>query len=528
MKITKNTPIEVKLVTEVKQCRKCKWFWGTTPPYGPYPSFDFITNNEKTDDQKENKNYFKVKSKGLNYIDPAIMQGCRKAPIMTIGINPNLSGYFASAESTRWCYPSFDSEADYAYYYRYKTIHQEKTSKNIMRQWLAENGLDKITASENGWLINIERSKTYRWLILTVLYKSNLDDLKVTQYELDWDTTYHAAIAVDNKQYSFDNITSKPYSFEKNDILAGTIKSHEFKEFEIIYSPVKYYQRIVPILKQFKELSGDKLKDSNLLLGEDVSQHDMIHCASPGWSDKFDIPRNHITNNCVIENAFIITQLLQSRPKVIIIVGFSSFKMFKKVFSKYFNLSSEFDDSFKTLSETTNNKYFLNFSHGDIKLTSRVIIVPHFSYDDNYVSHSRLLPEMWQTLKEHFNADYDILKKNRRITESNSVSNMVRIKYEPLNDKLNPKLSDNIRGILSAFNYSPNTMIANALYDELTDNRLEYDSKTKHLKRSDGSCSFCDNSSWSFPKKCEYNVSDENVFDDQIVSAQKIISSSSN
>ena len=39
--------------------------------------------------------------------DAEVMDGCRKAPIMTIGINPNLTAFAPGSTGASWCYPSF-------------------------------------------------------------------------------------------------------------------------------------------------------------------------------------------------------------------------------------------------------------------------------------------------------------------------------------------------------------------------------------------------------------------------------------
>ena len=63
--------------------------------------------------------------------DPAILAGCRKAPIMTVGINPNLTAVAPGRQGAEWAYPSFiGSDADrlarYASDYRYRTVFQER------------------------------------------------------------------------------------------------------------------------------------------------------------------------------------------------------------------------------------------------------------------------------------------------------------------------------------------------------------------------------------------------------------------
>ena len=73
---------------------------------------------------------------------PEVLDGCRKAPIMTIGINPNLTAFAPGQPGTAWCYPNFadDESADlftkYAYYYRYRSVFQERFDLSWVEQFL--------------------------------------------------------------------------------------------------------------------------------------------------------------------------------------------------------------------------------------------------------------------------------------------------------------------------------------------------------------------------------------------------------
>src|SRR6266849_6810194 len=124
-------PLEVELVFQVRECHTCSFFFPKAPapqPYGPYPSYDFDSNTPKTASPKGNPMAFpwvKGTTSPPSFPDPEVMDGCRKAPIMTIGINPNLTAFAPGQMGAAWCYPNFsdDQEADlwakYAYYYRY-------------------------------------------------------------------------------------------------------------------------------------------------------------------------------------------------------------------------------------------------------------------------------------------------------------------------------------------------------------------------------------------------------------------------
>jgi hypothetical protein len=82
------------------------------------------------------------------------MDGCRKAPIMTIGINPNLTAFAPGRTGAAWCYPSFssadssDTWTKYAYYYRYRSVYQEHFDLKFIEPFLLPEG--SIRAAKAG------------------------------------------------------------------------------------------------------------------------------------------------------------------------------------------------------------------------------------------------------------------------------------------------------------------------------------------------------------------------------------------
>ena len=104
-------PIEIDLVYQVRTCGTCQFFWPddiATQPYGPYPAFDFTTNYpEGKSAGKNTTDYFWLNALTTEETFPngEVMDGCRKAPIMTIGINPNLTAFAPGLQGTSWAYP---------------------------------------------------------------------------------------------------------------------------------------------------------------------------------------------------------------------------------------------------------------------------------------------------------------------------------------------------------------------------------------------------------------------------------------
>src|SRR6478672_10545373 len=91
-------PLEVALVYSVRSCRSCSFFWpaaGQPQTYGPYPAFDLPTNAPDVMDPPPpgppSFPWLQTTTRPPAFPDPEVIDGCRKAPIMTIGINPNLT-----------------------------------------------------------------------------------------------------------------------------------------------------------------------------------------------------------------------------------------------------------------------------------------------------------------------------------------------------------------------------------------------------------------------------------------------------
>lgn len=411
-------PIEVKLVPEVRQCRTCQWFWGATPPYGNFPLFDWnedfpeaIRNQHQTTEPwLPPKPALKGRAVGQGQIDPSVMHGCRKAPIMTIGINPNMTSYYVSDTGARWSYPNFSNDARYAYYYRHHNVYQESLDPEFIKANVKLG--TEIVAEKDGWLLGAERSADHRWVLLTLRY---VDEDTPREIEVAWtDNLRFVVLADSSRRADPDRL-----GFRAGDLVGGKIEGLESDDVQIYENATGYYQRFVFVLDRFKERAGEPLASADLSISEDVAQHDMIACASPGWSDRYDIPRDRITHNCVMENGFLISQLVQSKPAVIVIVGGSSMAMFAQALAPFlagFDYRSEIEEpdgttrtaikeTFQLLKETVERQHFLHIRIGDFELKSRVVVSPHFSYRDNFQRQSRLSANAWKAFREDFPDD---------------------------------------------------------------------------------------------------------------------------
>jgi hypothetical protein len=117
-------PAEVELAYEVMSCQAlrvaqepgrtphpCSYFrrWGT------YHSYDYAIDGPPA----EPGITFTTRYVGRAPLVPELLSGCRKAPIMALGINPNLPGWWPAHRGA--LNPLFDDYRQYAHYFRYRT-----------------------------------------------------------------------------------------------------------------------------------------------------------------------------------------------------------------------------------------------------------------------------------------------------------------------------------------------------------------------------------------------------------------------
>ena len=116
-------PTEVELVFEVMPCNAqrvgqspgpaphpCSYFrkWGT------YHSYDY----DKDGPPATAEILQPVQYVGRAALVPEMLSGCRKAPILSVGINPNLPGWWPLTRGS--LNPLFDDYRQYAHYFRYR------------------------------------------------------------------------------------------------------------------------------------------------------------------------------------------------------------------------------------------------------------------------------------------------------------------------------------------------------------------------------------------------------------------------
>ncbi len=527
-------PLEIDLVYNVRPCGTCSFFWPDDPsqqPYGPYPTYDFLTNEPNHYDPNNPGvtmfKWLKGQTQDEAFTDPEIMDGCRKAPIMTIGINPNLTAFSPGTQGTSWCYPHFtdddktDAWTKYAFYYRYRTVYQECFNLKWIEQYLLPD--DRVVAPKAGYITSAQRTTDAPSYSISVRYDGDKTD---TAIALNRDLGTPRWVLL----YDAHGPNNR---FTAGATIAARLNVPEGQLTEVYRDLIGYYEQFVPTLDHFQDtIRASGHKDATLKIGEDVCQLDMVACASPHWNENFlggtKESVQTIIDNCVSKNAWVMKQFVQTRPAVLYIVGESSWNMFVAAFGALVHrkpaLSSRPPDgAFTLLRETTDldtPAYFefnTKIDGQKYSVKTRIVITPHFSYNSNFALQWRLSPKDWEWMQQKEAAVATLLQSDKRIayqpaSSGNYASFTVQSQADA--DAITAQVKSMSRAaakVLAANYYDAHAMMAgvlDAMYKkkELTYGRV---GNIEALTRTEGACQFCVNDHWKFPLGCPYGKPEE-------------------
>ncbi|MEM6987142.1 MAG: hypothetical protein AAF499_11450 [Pseudomonadota bacterium] len=511
---------EVELVDAVKGCRTCKWFWGAIPPYGPFPSHDWhetyppeIKNGPPPSDDRQVL-WAQVDLTGSHLVEPAVLRGCRKAPIMTVGINPNMTGFFPSAGSGRWSYPWFRDRATYAYYYRHATIYQESFGAESIEAGVVPGS--EVRAPITGRL-EVKRSQCHRWMEFRFFAEDQPEnaDVPTAVIERDWPADDVFTVFAENTQHrklGADRLAASRQpnyiKVEAGDLVAALTSPQATQGVDLYANKTGYYEQFMPTLARFGDfLNRSGFENANLSMGEDVSMNDLVACASPGWGDQYDIPRERIADNCAKHKHFALDQIVQSQPALIVVVSDSSLTMFDlAVRAAGGELELDFADKdiYALLRETRERACHMRLplATGEV-ISSRLLVVPHFSYSDNFNEQSRFTRRAYELFCAQYPIDAEALSDAKRI-RARADDNYISVDLQANEDPLQDTLSKAAWATLMAYHYQPQELMFETLVDEHERRPLISDVNAEHLERDPYSCQFCDNTHWQFPEGCEY------------------------
>jgi hypothetical protein len=527
-------PLEIELVFNVRPCGTCGFFWppaSARQPYGPYSSYDFDSNTPTTNvphGDPSSYAWLKGTTRAPSFPDAEVMDGCRKAPIMTIGINPNLTAFAPGQTGASWCYPSFssdngtDSWTKYAYYYRYRSVYQERFDLRFAERFLLPEG--RVTAAKAGVVVSAQRASDAPSYAVKVRYDGEAQD---TSIDLRGEVGAPPCVLL------FDPVP--PHNrFKQGDVIAARIRVPAGEKAEVYAQQIGYYERMVPILAAFEKSLRDKgHAGANLRVGEDVCQLDMVACASPHWGPPWLGGSNDsvqtIVTNCVTKNAWALKQLVQTRPAVLFLVGESTYTMFRHAVGRLIKADPALpgrpeDGAFSLLRATTDPRHPCLFEFSgkvdgrSYRISTRLVVTPHFSYATNFLPQYRMRASTWEDFKAKF-ADcaafllHDPRAKFVPPAQQGDFAAIQIIKdSRAVVAHIDKTWPDAGRALAPTY-YDANAMMAGVLDDLYAKGALSFSPPTRghpgFLARSDGPCSFCVNSHWTFPLGCPYGKPDE-------------------
>jgi nucleoside phosphorylase len=531
-------PIEVKLAYQVRSCGTCSFFWPekkTDQPYGPYTAYDFQGSTPFAAPFKSTTNaapWLLGRSHPPVFPEAEVIDGCRKAPIMTIGINPNLTAFAPGQTGAAWCYPSFTSDnatdawTKYAWYYRYRSVYQERIDFDFARNFILPEG--RVLATSDGYITAANRPDDSPVWTIAVRYDGDAADTAIALPGVKGDFPYVTL---------FDS--GPPHNrFKAGDVLAGRMSVPGGIRLEIQQQQQGYYMQFVPVLEQFQDTLRKAGHDANLRIGEDVSQIDLVACASPHWNPEFlgGTPESvkQIVDNCVSLNTWAMKQIIQSRPAVLYIVSQSSWKMFNDAFGAFICRKTPIspipvDTDFTLLRETTNPDNPCTFEvHTTIDgrpydCVTRIVITPHFSYNDNFQPQFRMSPAEWLLFTQQQPACVAAMTAANgfQVVPPDplhpSYYMCIRLPADPVQAAkatafLEGQFPEAYKTLAPTF-VDPHAMMASVLDEMLASGKLAWqqDDPTQpgYLARTGGSCQFCVNQHWQLPLGCAYGKNKE-------------------
>lgn len=520
-------PLEIELVYDVIPCGSCSFFWPGDPsqqPYGPYSTFDVDMRTPPPLDPLPTTPSFpwiQTVTQAPAFPNPEVLDGCRKAPIMTLGINPNLTAFAPGPTGAAWAYPGFATDeggslyTKYAYYYRYRTVFQESFELGFAEQFLLPD--PRVVAERAGKVVKATRTSDAPSYEISVVYEGDdqptviplTGELGSPPWVLLYDTYGAGAV------------------FPAGATIAGKVDVPAGQSVEVHREAETYYTQFVPVLEHFQEtVRAGGHPDAVLRMGEDVCQLDMVACASPHWSSGYlggtVAAIDEVVDNCVMRNAWAMKQLVQTRPVVLFLVGETSYDMFVEWFGALLERdvplpAKPADGPFTLLRETCDPAHPCTFrfetSTGglDFSLATRVVVSPHFSYSSNFLPQYRLSPEQLTELKTSDPACATFLSSDPRLEY---------VAPEETGDYpawTIPNAAD-VAGVRAAIDtgfpasapvldagfYDARSMMAGVLDDLYSSGALSY-GPAQALTRTQGACKFCVNDHWEFPLGCPYD-----------------------
>ena len=201
------TPDEVRVVWETMTCRgmrycyeradhPCHWFFD----YGPFHAYDIVAEERWPPVKVGETDSIYV---GKRYQIPELLSGCRKAPIMSVGLNPNLR----AVTQPRRIYPYFDDIQQYARHFRYRTTFKHSIEKEYYNKHIT-NGAAKFEENDFIPLVKeyVSMYEEYDEILKALEEKMNITD---SQLSLGEDVSYYNFVVCHSPRWDMDPETEE-------------------------------------------------------------------------------------------------------------------------------------------------------------------------------------------------------------------------------------------------------------------------------------------------------------------------------
>ncbi len=514
---------------DLRGCRRCDAFWGETAAYGPFIQVDPVAGAPAPAADAARAHVIA----GFSHPEPASLYGCRRAPIMLIGINPNLPAHFLvpkkrstpeRRQGTRvprpdnWrsgayvAMPHFSSDADYALHYRYRPPQaMQLASAQDLEGLLGPQR--RIVAEADGELVPDDdemggsyRAAGQRKARLLIRYKDTAQPVSVP---FEWSRDESPAVV--------------RHVFAKGEIIAGVITRASLgQQVPLIPSSAGsgYYTRASSLLARIQSL----IPGSKLELGEDMSLHDAVACASPNWNTR-ELDIDAVRANCVQDMRWMHRDLEDCAPGVVVLAGRTALALFAqtgagRLSTPIEQLPARAGGTGGLFETVATQGLWWTYRAGGLERSVRLVVAPHFSYGDNFEPHCYLPEENWLAFRQAHAPAAELLRSEERI---GAVHGTADTKISLLrDDALWPRLEAldaTATATLRAAWVDPLAVLAEAAVRALRAHRpdapagqdaggerpVELDAE-KHLRRDRGGCDYCDNAAWKIGKGCAYDA----------------------
>jgi hypothetical protein len=491
-------PAEVELVRELRGCRSCPAF-GSENLYGPFPQVEATAGEAP----------HKAIVRGFAPPEPAALYGCRKAPIMLIGINPNLPGHFIMprpGDGEGWrsgsyrLLPFFAGDAAYAQHYRFgpepaSRIADERGLDSLLRA----EARSLLVASKPGELMPDDGagggSFRYTGMRRARLALAN-DDGSGAVHDLAWEPDENLAVV--RRRFGTDDIIAGRFDASAIGREIDTVSERQLDG---------YYQHANTLLERV----GSWFPQAHLALGEDMSLHDAVACASPRW-DAREMPLATIQAQCVRERRWLHRQIEHSNPEVLVLAGRTALELFAEpgfgsLSTPLAELPRQAGGREGLFQHVARNGLWWSYRVGPQLRRVRLVVAPHLSYGDNLEAHSYFTETQLAEFTDAHAAAAAWLAQAKRIAAVFGTPDSM-IKLGADDDPAWGELQriDAVAVVALRERWiEPYRALSSAVASQLQRQGVGLD-ENGHLRRSGGPCSFCDNAQWKFEGGCRYGV----------------------